>query len=235
MLVQTSLKSRILDAQHEAMKEENLEEEALSSADHNLKMWSDKVRYLNRRAWIPKINNLRKVVMDEAHRSRYSIHPGFDKMYKDVKEYYWSPGMKKDIALYVGECLTCAKVKAEHQKPSGLLQQPKIPTYGQSERTIQTMEDMLRACVIDFGGSWDTHLPLVEFSYNNSYHTSIKCAPFEALYGRKCRSPLCWLEMGDRQLMRLDIIQDIIDKITTIKERLRTARSRQKSYADNRR
>lgn len=108
-------------------------------------------------------------------------------------------------------------------------------TDGQSERTIQTLEDMLRACVIDFGGSWDTHLPLVEFSYNNSYHTSIKCAPFEALYGRKCRSPLCWLEAGDRQLTRLDLIQETTDKITTIRERLKTARSRQKSYADNRR
>ncbi|GJR27585.1 putative reverse transcriptase domain-containing protein [Tanacetum coccineum] len=69
-------------------------------------------------------------------------------------------------------------------------------TDDQSERTIQTLEDMLRACVMDFGGSWDTHLPLVEFSYNNNYHTSIKCAPFEALYGRKCRSPVTWTEKG---------------------------------------
>ncbi|GKA68346.1 putative reverse transcriptase domain-containing protein [Tanacetum coccineum] len=80
-----------------------------------------------------------------------------------------------------------------------------IPAYhpqtdGQSERTIQTLEDMLRACVIDFGSSWDRHLPLVEFSYNNSYHASIKAAPYEALYGRKCRSPVCWSEVGDSQL-----------------------------------
>nr|GEZ45751.1 putative reverse transcriptase domain-containing protein [Tanacetum cinerariifolium]GEZ51980.1 putative reverse transcriptase domain-containing protein [Tanacetum cinerariifolium]GEZ51983.1 putative reverse transcriptase domain-containing protein [Tanacetum cinerariifolium] len=73
-------------------------------------------------------------------------------------------------------------------------------TDGQSERTIQTLEDMLRACVLDFGKGWDKHLPLVEFSYNNSYHTSIKAASFEALYGRKCRSPICWAEVGDRQL-----------------------------------
>ncbi|KAJ0921994.1 putative nucleotidyltransferase, Ribonuclease H [Helianthus annuus] len=73
-------------------------------------------------------------------------------------------------------------------------------TDGQSERTIQTLEDMLRACVMDLGGSWDTHLPLVEFSYNNSYHTSIKAAPFEALYGRKCRSPLCWADAGDKRM-----------------------------------
>nr|GEV49928.1 putative reverse transcriptase domain-containing protein [Tanacetum cinerariifolium] len=300
-----------------------------------LKTGADEIKYLNERAWIRKVDNLRKLVMDEAHRSRNSIHPGADTMYMDVKECYWWPATKRDIAIYVGKCLTCAKDNAEHQKPSRLLQQPKIPvwkwekitmdlvtrlprtsrghdsiwvivdwltksvhfllireeyplekfaklyineivsmhgvplsiisdrdgqfrscfwrllqkalgtqldmstayhpqTNGHSERMIQTLEDMLRACVIDLGGSWDIHLPMVEFSYNNSYHTSIKCAPFEALYGRKCRSPLCWLETGDRQLTRLDIIQETIDKIMEIKERLKTARSRQKSYANNR-
>ncbi|GJZ68491.1 putative reverse transcriptase domain-containing protein [Tanacetum coccineum] len=108
-------------------------------------------------------------------------------------------------------------------------------TDGQSERTIQTLEDMLRACVMDFGGSWDTHLPLVEFSYNNSYHTSIKCAPFEALYGRKCRSPVIWTEVGESQLIGPEIVQETTKKIIQIKERLKTARSRQKSYADKRR
>ncbi|GJW86031.1 putative reverse transcriptase domain-containing protein [Tanacetum coccineum] len=108
-------------------------------------------------------------------------------------------------------------------------------TDGQSERTIQTLEDMLRACVMDFGGSWDTHLPLIEFSYNNSYHTSIKCAPFEALYGRKCRSPVIWTEVGESQLIGPEIMQETTEKIVQIKERLKTARSRQKSYADKRR
>ncbi|GJU34924.1 putative reverse transcriptase domain-containing protein [Tanacetum coccineum] len=105
-------------------------------------------------------------------------------------------------------------------------------TDGQSERTIQTLEDMLRACVIDFGGSWDRHLPLVEFSYNNSYHASIKAAPFEALYGRKCRSPVCWSEVGDSQLTGPELIRETTEKIIQIKNRLLTARSRQKSYAD---
>ena len=108
-------------------------------------------------------------------------------------------------------------------------------TDGQSERIIQTLEDMLRACVIEFGGSWDSHLPLVEFSYNNSYHSSIQCAPFEALYGRKCRSPLSWVEIGDSQLTGPDIILETTDKIKVIRHRLKTARDRQKSYADNRR
>ncbi|GKA79841.1 putative reverse transcriptase domain-containing protein [Tanacetum coccineum] len=195
--------------------------------------------------------------MDEAHKSKYSVHPGADKMYYDLRDRYWWPGMKKDIAMYVSKCLTCLKVKAEHQRPSGLLQQPKIPEWkwenlamdfvtklprtslghdsiwvvvdrltksahflpmredrlarlyldeivarhgvpidGQSERTIQTLEDMLRACVLDFEGSWDVHLPL---------------------------------------LIGPEIVHETTKKISQIKERLKTALDRQKSYADKRR
>ncbi|GJW69189.1 putative reverse transcriptase domain-containing protein [Tanacetum coccineum] len=108
-------------------------------------------------------------------------------------------------------------------------------TDGQSERTIQTLEDMLRACAIDFGKGWDKHLPLVEFSYNNSYHASIKAAPFEALYGRKCRSPVCWAEVGDSQLTGPEIIQETTEKIVQIRQRLQAARDRQRSYANIRR
>ncbi|GJS10833.1 putative reverse transcriptase domain-containing protein [Tanacetum coccineum] len=108
-------------------------------------------------------------------------------------------------------------------------------TDGQSERTIQTLEDMLRACVLDFGGSWDVHLPLVEFSYNNSYHSSVRCAPFEALYGRKCRSPIMWAEVGEGQLIGPELVQETTEKISQIKDRLKAARDRQKSYADKRR
>ncbi|GKC16618.1 putative reverse transcriptase domain-containing protein [Tanacetum coccineum] len=227
--------------------------------------------------------------MDEAHTSRYSVHPGAEKMYYDLRDLYLWHGMKKAIAKYVSKCLTCFKIKAEHQKPSGLLQKPEIPewkwenitmdlvtrlpkssigydaiwvimdrlnqvlapltsdfdsdlqnrmklqviyilmilrrgprlrtrldmsttyhpqTDGQSECTIETLEDMLRACVMDFRGSWDTHLPLVEFSYNNSYHKSIKCAPFEALYGRMCSSPVIWAEVRESQLIGPEIVQE---------------------------
>nr|GFC02273.1 reverse transcriptase domain-containing protein [Tanacetum cinerariifolium] len=158
--------------------------------------------------------------------------------------------MKADIDTYVSKCLTCAKVKAEYQKPSGLLQQLEISVWkweritmdfvnrslqealgknlnmstayhpqmdGQSERRIQTLEDMLRACVIDFGSSWDRILPLVKFSYNNSYHASIKAAPYEALYERKCRSPVCWSEVGDSQLTDPKLIRDTTEKIVQIK------------------
>ncbi|GJU27768.1 putative reverse transcriptase domain-containing protein [Tanacetum coccineum] len=105
-------------------------------------------------------------------------------------------------------------------------------TNGQSERTIQTLEDMLRACVIDFGKGWVNHLPLVEFSYNNSYHASIKATPFEALYGQKCRSPVCWAEVGEVQLTGPEIVQETTEKIIQIKQRIQAARDRQKSYAD---
>ncbi|KAJ6798227.1 uncharacterized protein M6B38_214075 [Iris pallida] len=93
-------------------------------------------------------------------------------------------------------------------------------TDGQSERTIQTLEDMLRACTLDFGGAWDDHLHLVEFSYNNSYHDSIKMAPFEALYGRKCRSPVCWTDVGERQLLGPELVTQTVDIIKAIRSHL---------------
>ncbi|GKD91922.1 putative reverse transcriptase domain-containing protein, partial [Tanacetum coccineum] len=92
-----------------------------------------------------------------------------------------------------------------------------------------------RACILDFGKGWDKHLPLVEFSYNNSYHTSIKAAPFEALYGRKCRSPICWDEVRDSQLTSPEIIHETTERIIQIKSHIQAACDRQKSYADVRR
>nr|GEU91466.1 putative reverse transcriptase domain-containing protein [Tanacetum cinerariifolium] len=203
---------------------------------------------LNGRSWLPCYGDLRTVIMHESHKSKYFIHPGSDKMYQDMKKLYWWPNMKADIATYVSKCLTCAKVKAEHQKPSGLLTKSAIFTPMRetdpleklaklylkevSERTIQTLEDMLRACVIDFGKCWINHLPLVKFSYNNSYHASIKAAPFEALYGRKCRSPVCWNKVGEFYLTGPELVEETIEKIVQIKQRIQAARDRQKSYAD---
>ncbi|GKB28355.1 putative reverse transcriptase domain-containing protein [Tanacetum coccineum] len=102
-------------------------------------------------------------------------------------------------------------------------------TDGQSERTIHTLEEMLRACVLDFRESWDIHLLLVEFSYNNSYHYSVGCVPFEALYGRKCRSPIMWVEIGEGQLIGPELVQETTEKISQIKDRLKATRDRQKS------
>ena len=108
-------------------------------------------------------------------------------------------------------------------------------TDGQSERTVQIVEDMLRSCILDFQGAWDDHLPLCEFAYNNSYQASIKMAPYEALYGRPCRSPMCWVETGEAALLGPQIVEETTEKIRIIRDHLKTAQSRQKSYADKRR
>ena len=107
-------------------------------------------------------------------------------------------------------------------------------TDGQSEWTIQVLEDMLQACVIDFGAIWDRHLPFVEFSYNNSYHSSINMAPFEALYGRRCRSPISWFDSAEMDSLDTDLLRDAMEQVRMIQYRLLTAQSRQKSYADRR-
>ncbi|GKB01235.1 putative reverse transcriptase domain-containing protein [Tanacetum coccineum] len=146
----------------------------------------------------PCYGDLRSVIMHESHKSKYSIHPGSEKMYQDMKKLYWWPNMKADIATYVSKCLSsCTKPE----------------TNGQIKRNFsKSMRDMLRACVIDFGKGWVKHFPLAGFSYNNSYHASIKAAPYEALYGRKCRSPVCWAEVGEAQLTGPELIQETTER-----------------------
>ncbi|GJX13518.1 putative reverse transcriptase domain-containing protein [Tanacetum coccineum] len=187
MTLHPKLPTQILEAQTEAIKEENIKAENLRGMDKSFEIHPDGTRCIKNRSWLPLFGGLRDLIMHESHKSKYSIHPGSDKMYQDLKKLYWWPNMKAIIAEYVGKCLTCSRVKAECQKPSGLLVQPEIPihftsrfwqslqsalgtqldmstayhpeTDGQSERTIQTLEDMLRACVIDFGKGWERHLP----------------------------------------------------------------------------
>jgi hypothetical protein len=108
-------------------------------------------------------------------------------------------------------------------------------TSGQIERVNQILEDMLRACVLDFPQKWDDCLPLAEFSYNNSYQESIKMAPFEALYGRRCRTPLNWSEPGERNFFRPDMVKETEEKVQRIIHNLMEAQARQKNYADKRR
>nr|GEX12714.1 putative reverse transcriptase domain-containing protein [Tanacetum cinerariifolium] len=329
-------REKILEAYIEALKPENLEKENVGGMirtdipKERLEPHADRTLCLHGRSWLPCYSDLRSVIMHESHKSKYSIHPGSEKMYQDIKKLYWWPNMKANVATYVSKCLTCAKVKAEHQRPSGLLVQPAIPVWKwdnitmdfitklpkssqgfdtiwvivdrltksahflpirendpmdklarlyldrivtrhgtpisiicdhdgrftsnfwksfqkalgtnldmstayhpetdrQSERTIQTLKDMLWAWVIDFGKGWVKHLPLVEFSYNNSYHASIKVAPYKALYGQKCRSPVCWAEVGEAQLTGPEMIQETTEKIILIKQRIQAAQDRQKT------
>ncbi|GKC28498.1 putative reverse transcriptase domain-containing protein, partial [Tanacetum coccineum] len=329
MTIGLDLPKQILEAQTEARKPENLGAEDvggmlienLRESDNprkeKVEPRADEMLCLNNKSWLPCYGDLRALIMHESHKSKYPVHPSSDKIYQDMKKLYWWPNMKADIATYVSKCLTCLKVKAEHQKPSSLLVQPEIPqwkwdnitmdfvtklprtssgydtiwvivdrltksahflpmrendsmdklarlymkevvtrhgipvsiicdrdgrftlnfwrafqktlgtrldmsmayhpqTDGQSERTIQTLEDMLRAYVVDFGNGWES-------------------CPFEALYGRKCRSPVCWAEVGDAQLTGPELIHKTTEKIVQIKQRFQVARDRQKSYADVRR
>ncbi|KAI3804794.1 hypothetical protein L1987_26605 [Smallanthus sonchifolius] len=301
----TRVKLIIRSAQLEALKEENLPLEGTRGLEAQLEVKSDGIRYFAERIWVPVFGNLRELVMDESHKSRYSIHPGSDNMYHDLKILYWWPKMKADIAIYeqismdfitklprtptgcdtiwvIVDRLTKSahflaiketdkmekltriylkEVVSRHGVPISIISDRDArftsrfwqslhkalgtrldmsttyhpQTDGQTERTIQTLEDMLRACVIDFGNTWESHLPLVELSYNNSYHTSIKAAPFEALYGWKCRSPICWTEVGDSQLTGPELVFETSEKIVQIRNRMAAARDRQKSYADKRR
>ncbi|KAL4555554.1 hypothetical protein LXL04_038176 [Taraxacum kok-saghyz] len=284
------------------------------------------------RVWVPFTGGNIRFLMDEAHMSKFSIHPGATKMYRDLREGYWWPCMKRDVARYVEECLTCRKVKAEHQRPHGKLQPLEIPvwkwehitmdlitklpktprgvdaiwvvvdrltksahflaiqesssaeklaefmygrlwqgtgcqflsslietrdlppgfggsfrrSWARSYGSVQhfTRRRMVRASVrfrrwrtcfvrvrLILGGSWDRYLPLAEFSYNNSFHSSIGVPPYEALYGRKCRTPICWGEVGQRVLGSTYIVLKTTEMIQMVREQL----SRQKSYADKRR
>ncbi|GJT89037.1 putative reverse transcriptase domain-containing protein [Tanacetum coccineum] len=268
MTIGLDLPKQILIAQTEARKPENLKNEDVGGmirkdiTKEKLEPRADGTLCLNGRSWLPCYGDLRTMIMHESHKSKYSIYPGSDKMYQDMKKLYWWPNMKADIATYVSKCLTCARVKAKHQRASGLLVQPEIPQWkwdnitmdfitklpksSQGYDTIWVIVDRLTKSAI-FLPMRETdpmeklarmylkevrHLPLVEFSYNNSYHASIKAAPFEALYGRKCRSPICWAEVGQVQLTGPEIVQETTEKVIQIKQRMQAARDRQKSYAD---
>ena len=299
------------------------------SSSHLRRYTLDDKGWLRRdnRLCVPQDEDLRKAILDDAHRSKMTIHPGGDKMYKDMKRVFFWAGMKKDVAEYVARCLVCQRVKAEQKKPGGLLHPLEVPlwkwesismdfvdglprsrkgntgiwvivdrltksahfipvkskrtapwlasvyikeivrlhgipssivsdrdpiftsefwkslqeavgtqlclstayhpqTDGQTERVNRILEDLLRLCILDFGGTWEEHLPLVEFAYNNSFQSSIGMAPFEALYGRPCRSPTCWWESTDKILLGPDMVRETSEKIDLIRRRMKAAQDR---------
>jgi transposase InsO family protein len=334
--VRPVLDDQIKEAQKDDEKLIEIKAQTGENKAPDFRVDKDGVLWFKKRLCVPKQGHYRQTILDEAHNSAYSIHPGATKMYLDLKEKYWWNGMKGDIAKFVAYCDVCRRIKAEHQKPSGLLQPLPIPVWkwdevgmdfiiglprtksgndsvwvvvdrltkvahfipvrttyggdklaklyidrivklhgvpkrivsdrgtqftsrfwrslhealgtkldfssayhpqtdGQTERINQILEDMLRACVLTYGKDWEDSLPYAEFSYNNSYQTSLKMSPFEALYGRKCRTPLMWSEVGDRIVERPDFIEAAEDKVAEIRANLKAAQSRQKSYADKRR
>ncbi|GJR17095.1 putative reverse transcriptase domain-containing protein [Tanacetum coccineum] len=175
--------------------------------------------------------------MDESHKTRYYMHPGADKMYHDLRDMYWWPGMKRDIATYVSKYLTCSKVKAEHQRPLGLLQQPEIPEWKWDNITMDFITKLPRSksvhdtiwVVVD-RLTKSAHFLATHEHYSMEklsrlyideivarhrvpvYHSTIRCAPFEALYGRKCRSPVLWAEIGEIKLIGPELVQETTDK-----------------------
>ncbi|GJS59608.1 putative reverse transcriptase domain-containing protein [Tanacetum coccineum] len=222
--IHSGLKTKILEAQSEASKDLKAPAEWLRGLETHFEQQDDGEIYFFNRTWIPSVGDVRKLIIDEAHTSRSSY---------SAMQTWCVPVSIISTEMVDSLILIASFSKAMVRDNMSTAYHPQ--TDGQSERTIQTLEDMLRACVMDFGGSWDTHLPFIEFFYNNIYHTSIKCAPFEALYGRKCRSLVIWTEVRESQLIGPEIVQEKTEKIVQIKERLKTARSRQKSYADKRR
>ncbi|KAJ9535815.1 hypothetical protein OSB04_un001026 [Centaurea solstitialis] len=230
MVVQTSLKRQIAEARKEALKADNLKKETLHELEKEFEEKSDGVRYFKDRIWVPKVDQLRALIMDEAHQSKYSIHPGSDKMYKGLKEHYWWPGMKRDIATYVSKCLTCAKVKAEHQKPSGLLQQPEIPEWKGEQVSMDFVTKLPKTkkghdtiwVIVDRLTKSAHFLPIKEtYSIDKLaqlYVSEIVMPAFSVLHTRHY----------------LDA-RETTDKIKMVQEKLKVARDRQKSYADNRR
>nr|GEY98479.1 putative reverse transcriptase domain-containing protein [Tanacetum cinerariifolium] len=184
--------------------------------DEMIEQRSDGTLYYLDRIWVP----LRGDSMQEALRTHLDMstayHPQTD-------------GQRMEKGYYPGDFDGFAEEKEEEKGSIGFGREKLCTTH---TSTIQTLEDMLRACILDFGGSWDVHLPLVEFLYNNNYHASVRCAPFEALYGRKCRSPIMWAEVREGQLIGPELVQETTKKISQIKDRLKALRDRQKSYAD---
>ncbi|GJW53234.1 putative reverse transcriptase domain-containing protein [Tanacetum coccineum] len=314
MTIGLNLPKQILKAQTKALKPENLTAEDVGGMlrqDHTkerLKPHADGILCLNNRSWLPCYGDLRTLVMHESHKSKYFIHSGSGKMYPDLKQLYWWPNMKANIATYVSKCLNYAKVKAARHKPSGLLVQPEIPEWKWEKITMDFVTKLLTT-----GNDYDTiwvivdrltksahFLPMREndpmerlmklymkevvtrhsvlvsiisdrdgrftslfwqalhkalgtrLDMSTTYHpktdgqrkdypnlgrhvTRLRVAPFEALYGRKCRSPVCWAEVGDAQLTGPAIIHETTEKIVQIKSRIQAARDRQKSYANIRR
>nr|GEU54256.1 hypothetical protein [Tanacetum cinerariifolium] len=200
---------------------------------------------LKNRSWIPCFCNSRALIMHESHKLKYSIHLGSDKMYQDLKKLYWWPNMKAEIAMYVAKCMIYAKVKVEYQKPSSLLTASGKDTIwvivdrltksayflpmNENDLMEKLTRQYLKEVVSRYGVSvrlsqiategWDRHLPPIEFSYNNSYHTSIKATPFEALYGRKCQSPKSYahkrckpleFQVGDKVMLKVSPWKGVI-------------------------
>ncbi|WVZ52190.1 hypothetical protein U9M48_003274 [Paspalum notatum var. saurae] len=214
----------------------------LGKAPHFREDEQGTVWYKNR-ICVPDVDSIKKLILSEAHDTAYSIHPGSTKMYHDLKERFWWYGMKRAVAEYVAVCDTCQRVKAENQRPAGLLQPLKIPEWKWEEISMDFIVGLPRTqkgynsiwVVVDRLTKVAHFIPVNTTYSGASYQASLKKSPFEALYGRRWRTPLFWNQTGEKQVFGPDLIRDAEQQIKMVCENLRVAQSRQKSYADVRR
>ncbi|GJU98315.1 putative reverse transcriptase domain-containing protein [Tanacetum coccineum] len=248
MTIGLNLPKQILEAQTEALKPENLTTEDVGGmlrqdlTKERLKPRADGTLCLNNRSWLPCYGDLRTLVMHESHKSKYSIHPGSDKMYQDLKQLYWWPNMKANISTYVSKCLTYAKVKAEHQKPFGLLVQPEIPEWKWEKITMDFITKLLKKA-----NGYDTIWVIVDRLTKSAHFIPMReNDPMEKLMKLYMKEvvtrhgvPVSIIsdrdEVGDAQLTGPAIIHETTEKIVQIKSRIQAARDRQKSSANIRR
>nr|GEX51443.1 putative reverse transcriptase domain, ribonuclease H-like domain, aspartic peptidase domain protein [Tanacetum cinerariifolium] len=248
MTISLDFPKQILNAQTEARKPENIKNEDVGGMlvenaknpeairEKKLEPRTDGTQCLNGRSWLPCYGDLWTVIVDRLTKSS---------LFTPIRE---TDPMDKLARIYLKEVVTrhgihvsiisdrdprfASNFWRSLQNALGTRMDMSTAyhseTDGQSERTIQTLKDMLRACAIDFGKGWVNHLPLVEFSYNNSYHASIKAVPYEELYGQKCCSPVCWTKIGEAQILGPELIQEMTEKIIQIEQRMQAAHDRQK-------
>ncbi|GJY62097.1 putative reverse transcriptase domain-containing protein [Tanacetum coccineum] len=241
MTIGLDLSSQILEAQKEAVKVKNIEAEDIEGMLKKLEARADGTLCLDNRSWLPCYGDTRSLIMHESHKSMYSIHPRSDKMYHDLKMLYWWPNMKADIATYVSKCLTCAKVKAEHPRPSGLLVQPDIPEWKREKITMDFITKLPKTAA-GFDSIWVIVDRLTKSAHFLPMRETDLTEKLTRLYMKDIvarheivRSPVCWAEVGEAQLTRPEIIHETTEKIFKIRDRMQAARDRQKSYADKRR
>ncbi|GJR49047.1 putative reverse transcriptase domain-containing protein [Tanacetum coccineum] len=241
MIVTTDLFDKIKAAQVEALKEENWKSERITSYIPYLEDDSRGIKIRQGRIYIPFRSNVKELLLEEAHKSKYSIHPGATKMYLNLKKNYWWSSMKSDCVKCVEKCLTCLKVKAKHQKPYGKIRPLEIlenmPAHKLAKiyvNEIMTRHGVPVSIVSDRDGRFTSNFCQdFQKELGTSYHSSIKMPPYEMLYGRKCQTLVCWEEVGSRELASTDVVLEM-EKIETIRERLKAEQDRWKSYTNNR-
>ncbi|GJS29545.1 putative reverse transcriptase domain-containing protein [Tanacetum coccineum] len=232
MNIQYGVSGMILPAQSEASKQENILAERPHGLDQQMERKEDESLYFMDRIWVSLVGAVRTIIMDEAHKTRYSVHLKADKMYYDLRDMYWWPGndrltklahflaIREDYKMEKLERLYIDEIVARHRVPVSII----------SDCDRRFNSRFLVNVADDIGNT-------ARYEYNvspSNEWTSVRCAPFEALYGRKCRSPILWVEIREIRLIGIELVHEITDKVILIKERLKAARDCQNSYVGNR-